>query len=159
VPLECIDNVVKSNCWLLGNTTLEGRGFERLNGDESLRFFSFLSLLSPGSDDVVPLTCFSGVVTHSGSSEASLEAVADEIELVRAAYISHASTHVLMGFGTQEESNKINIVLIMRRVVLALVGHEKLAIHDDVVRAVACCTIAQRSSLKQKNAQRKKDSE
>ena len=42
---------------------------------------------------------------------------------------------------------------------LALVGHEKLAVHDDVVRAVACCTIAQRSSLKQKNAQRKKDSE
>jgi len=23
VPLECIDNAVKSNCWLLGNTTLE----------------------------------------------------------------------------------------------------------------------------------------
>ena len=157
--LECIDNVVKFNCWLLGNTTLEGRDFERLKGDESLRFFSFLSLLSPRSNDVVPLTCFSGVVTHSGSSEASLEAVADEIELVRAAYRSHASTHVLMGFGTQEESNKINIVPIMRRVVLALVGHEKLAIHGDILRAVACCTTAQRSSLKQKNAQRKKDSE
>jgi len=154
VPLECIDNVVKSNCWLLGNTTLEGRDFERLKGDESLCFFSFLSLLSLRSNDVVPLTCFSGVVTHSGSSEASLEAVADEIELVRAAYISHASTHVLMGFGTQEESNKINIVLIMRRVVLALVGHEKLAIHGNV-EAVACCTTAQRSSLKQKNAQRR----
>ena len=147
MPLECIDNVVKSNCWLLGNTTLEGRGFERLKGDESLRFFS-LSLLLPRSNDVVPLACFSGVVTHSGSSEASLEAVADEIELVRAAYISHASTHVLMGFGTQEESNKLNIVLIMRRVVLALVEHEKLAIHGDVARAVAFCTTAQRSSLK-----------
>ena len=158
MPLERIDNVVKSNFWLLGNTTLEGRDFERLKGDESLRFFS-LSLLLPRSNDVVPLACFSGVVTHSGSSEASLEAVADEIELVRAAYISHASTHVLMGFGTQEESNKLNIVLIMRRVVLALVGHEKLAIHDDVARAVACCATAQRSSLKQKNAQRKKDSE
>ena len=159
MPLERIDNVVKSNFWLLGNTTLEGLDFERLNGDESLRFFSFLSLLSPRSNDVVPIACFSGVVTHSGSSEASLEAVTDEIELVRAAYISHASTHVLMGFGTQEESNKLNIVLIMRRVVLALVGHEKLAIHDDVARAVACCATAQRSSLKQKNAQRKKDSE
>jgi hypothetical protein len=59
----------------------------------------------------------------------------------------------------RKRGNKINIVLIMRRVVLALVGHEKLAIHDDVVGAVACCTIAQHSSLKQKNAQRKKDSE
>jgi len=92
-----------------------------------------------------------------GSSEASLEAVADEIELVGGLHITRI-THVLMGFGTQEESNKINIVPIMRRVVLALVGHEKLAIHDDVVRAVACCTTAQRSSLSRKTP-KEEDSE
>jgi len=86
----------------------------------------FLPLLSPDQMMLSPSHVFQ-VWLPTRVLRKPLWKRCDEIELVRAAYISHASTHVLMGFGTQEESNKINIVPIMRRVVLALVGHEKLA--------------------------------